>query len=243
MTSASAPSRRATPSGGGPLSLPAAPSANPAGSVVASWSLYAVAPCSAPGYGPGAFTGPPVLSEGFDAGTLPPGWSVNTVSGVSWQVASGADPCGQFDGNRTGGSGPYAILNSACFSVGTDDSSLVTAPMDLSWKTTVAIQWANDFVDFDSGTVAGVDVSIDGGATWENVWIAPRPDLQGPGDPLADMSFAAGQPRRAGPLPLQRFLGLVVAGGRRRGRRVRLHARCPAGSSWATSPTPTRDSV
>ena len=181
--------------GGGPVSLPATAAANAPDGLVASWSLYAGAPCNAPGYGPGAFTGPPVLSEGFDAGTLPPGWSVSTVSGVSWQVASGADPCGQFDGNRTGGSGPYAILNSGCFSQGTtDDSSLVTAPMDLSSKTTAAIQWANDFVDFDSGTVAGVDVSIDGGASWENVWTAPRPDLQGPGSQLADMTFAAGKP-------------------------------------------------
>ena len=124
---------------------------------------------------------------------FPPGWSVNTVSGVSWQVTSGADPCGQFDGNRTGGSGPYAILNSGCFSVfTTDDSSLVTPPMDLSGKSTAAIQWANDFVDFDSGTVASVDVSIDGGASWANVWTAPRPDLPGPGDPLADMTMGAG---------------------------------------------------
>ena len=39
-----------------------------------------------------------------------------------------------------------------------------------------------------------MDVSIDGGANWTNVWTAPRPDLPGPGTQLADMSFAAGQP-------------------------------------------------
>ena len=34
-------------------------------------------------------------------------------------------------------------------------------------------------------------MSIDGGASWTNVWKAPG-DLPGPGNPLADMSLAAG---------------------------------------------------
>ena len=53
--------------------------------------------------------------------------------------------------------------------------------MDLSAKSTAAIQWANDFVDFDSGTVAGVDVSIDGGASWANVWHGAAARSAGPG--------------------------------------------------------------
>jgi hypothetical protein len=178
--------------GGGPLvvavpSRPAAP-----GGVVANWSLSAAPSCVAPGYGPGSFVGPVALSEGFSGGTIPAGWTVDTVSGVSWDVYTGGDPCGQFDGNRTGGSGPYAILNSDCYGgFDTDSSSLVTPPMDLSGRTSAAIQWANDFIDFDTGSTANVDVSTDGGASWINVWTAPG-DLPGPNSQAADLSFAAG---------------------------------------------------
>ena len=93
---------------------------------------------------------------------IPPGWSVQTDFGSGWTVSTGADPCGQFPGNQTGGSGPYAIVNNFCegpFSI----TSLVTPPIDLSANSTAAIQWANDFVDLRSGTFAAVDVSIDGG--------------------------------------------------------------------------------
>ena len=177
--------------GGGPLNLVVEVPA--AASVVVNWTLFAAAPCNAPGYGPGSFVGAPRLLEGFDAGTIPAGWTVDTVTGTSWQVASGADPCFQFDGNRTGGSGPYAILNSGCFSNlnDVDDSSLVTPPIDLSASTSVAIQWANDFIDMDSGSMASVDVSADGGATWTNIWSATT-DVPGPSTQLANMSLAAG---------------------------------------------------
>ncbi len=178
--------------GGGPLTL-AAPSlpAAPGGQVV-NWSLAAAPTCTAPGYGAGAFVGGLALSESFDGGTVPPAWSVNTISGLGWDVYSGGDPCGQFDGNRTGGSGPYALVTSSCV-FDTIDSALVTRPVDLSGRTSAAIQWANDFIDLDSGTSGTVDVSVDGGATWTNIWQAPG-DLPGPGTQIADLSFAAGRP-------------------------------------------------
>ena len=185
--------------GGGPLDLSSTVAVNAPQGFVANWTLSAAPTCNAPGYEPGSFTGPPALSESFDAGTIPAGWNVNTVSGVSWQVFTGGDPCFSFDGNQTGGSGPYAVLDSNCFSdFGPDNSSLVTAPFDLTGRTSAAIQWASDFVDFrfdaDSGAQAKVDVSVDGGATWTNIWEAPEPDQPGPVSPIADLSFAAGKP-------------------------------------------------
>ena len=179
--------------GGGPLVLGAgAQASGAAAAVVANWSLSVAPTCTAPGYGPGGFVGPLALDEGFDAGTLPAGWAVNTASGAAWEVVTGGDPCGQFDGNRTGGSGPYALVSSSCIFDPTD-SLLVTGPIDLSGRTGAAIQWANDFINLDSGTQGAVDVSIDGGTSWTNVWQAPG-DLPGPGTQIADMSFAAGQP-------------------------------------------------
>ena len=159
---------------------------------VANWTLEAAPSCTAPGYGPGAFVGGPVLSEGFDGGVIPAGWSVQTVSGASWKVLTAADPCGVPPGNQTGGSGPYAIINTNCEGLFGDESALATPPIDLSGKTSAAIQWANDFLvnpDFES--VASVDVSDDGGTTWTTVWQTSS-NLPGPGLQAADMSFAAG---------------------------------------------------
>ena len=53
---------------------------------------------------------------------------MDTVSGASWQIFDGADPCEFFDGNRTGGSGPFALINSNCDSnfFEPEDTYLVT---------------------------------------------------------------------------------------------------------------------
>src|SRR5262249_27816340 len=122
--------------GGGALDLPAPALAAAPTALVANWSLSTAPTCDAPGDGPGSFTGPPALSESFDAGTLPPGWNVDKVSGTSWNVLTGGDVCGQFD-NRTGGSGAYAVIDSSCFSDGItpDDSALVTPSLNLSGRT------------------------------------------------------------------------------------------------------------
>ena len=169
----------------GPVTVDASP-------VTANWQPKVdAAQCQAPGYQAAGFT--PVLAEGFDSGALPPGWTIQTATGASWEVLSGADPCGQFDGNRTGGTGPFAIVNSYCNSNTTDDddSSLVTPPVDLSALPTAAIRWNNDYL-YANDSTADVDVSIDGGATWTNVWERGLPDAPGPDVESADMSFAAG---------------------------------------------------
>ncbi|HTY42111.1 MAG TPA: S-layer homology domain-containing protein [Thermoanaerobaculia bacterium] len=160
--------------------------------VVANWVLEAGALCNAPGYDVGTY-GPPVLSESFDAGVLPPGWSVQTTTGASWSIATGGDPCGEFSGNRTGGSGPYALVNSNCDTnfFDPEDTYLITPGFDLSSASNAAIQWANDFVNDGVTAIAEVDASTDGGVNWTNVW-HEESTLVGPGTVIADMSFAAG---------------------------------------------------
>jgi hypothetical protein len=171
----------------------------------ADWTLRISAICIAPGYGAGIYT--PVLSESFDAGVLPPGWTVQTESGSSWTITEGADPCGLFDGNRTGGSGPFAIVNSNCaFSF--DDTYLVTPVVDLSGSPNAAIRWANDFIATGFGDVAEVDVTIDGGNTWTNVWKGPASGLPGPGIQTADISFAAGHASVQARFHYQWFFGI-----------------------------------
>ena len=173
--------------GGGPVSAAGSP-------ISKNWTVSVnAAACNAPGYQAAGFDAS--LSESFDGGVLPPGWTIQTTSGVAWQIASGADPCGQFPGNETGGSGAYAILNSDCFSNGfdTDDSSLITPPVDLSGLPNAALRWKNDFHFLETQIdVADVDVSIDGGTTWSNVWEQTYPDSPGPNTQSVDISFAAG---------------------------------------------------
>ena len=164
--------------------------------LVRDWALKVeAAGCTALGYEKSGFN--PVFSESFDAGVLPEGWSVEQgASAVKWTIAAGADPCGQFEGNQTGGAGSYALVNSNCDSDhgADDDTSLVTPSVNASQLPSVAVEWANDYRDgFDAfGSSADVDLSVDGGATWTNVWEHKGSDLRGPGDVFTGLTGAAG---------------------------------------------------
>ncbi len=140
--------------------------------------------CTAPGY-----VGPTVAD--FSSGTLPSGWSLKTFDSP-WTVVSGPDPCGNYDGNLTGGSGAFAIITSDC-DHGNADSQLRTPTINLSGAASARIEWHNDYHDLDS--IADVDVSTDGGATWTNVWRRAGVDERGPGLQSVDLTaLAAGQP-------------------------------------------------
>ena len=211
--------------GGGPLSLAAGSLANAPNGLVANWNLSAVAPCTAQGYGPGAFSGPPVLTEGFDAGTLPPGWSVNTVSGVSWKVDVGRRPLRPVRRKPHGRLGP----------VRHPEQRLLQRLHHGRFFARDAAH--GPLREVDGGDPVGqrlrrlrlrhggqrrrehrrrreLDERLDGAAA--------RP--AGPGRPARGHDHGSGACQRAGALPLPGLLGLVVAGGRRRGRRVRVHA-------------------
>ena len=98
--------------------------------------------CNAPGYALDAEG----LSERFDSGTLPPGWNVvNNGGGLGWTIHEGADPCGLFDGNQTGGVGPFALVNSHCEGEVSEDTELVTPSVDLSALSSVQIRFDQDF--------------------------------------------------------------------------------------------------
>ena len=171
--------------------------------------------CNAPGYALDAEG----LSERFDSGTLPPGWNVvNNGGGLGWTIHEGADPCGLFDGNQTGGVGPFALVNSHCEGEVSEDTELVTPSVDLSALSSVQIRFDQDFNGgFPAfGEIADVDVSTDGGVVLDE---RPPPDgrrgrAEHPVDRRDGPRRRSG--RRAGPLPLlQRVRRPLVAGGRR----------------------------
>ena len=145
------------------------------------------ATCRAPGY-KYATDG---LLEGFDTTSTPTGWSVVDGRGNGW-VWRFDDPGKR--GNHTGGLGHFAIMDDEYYSWDRQDTSLVSPVVDLSGVSAPSVGFDSDFTMWDYGVPSGigdVDVSIDGGATWQNAW---RVDLLTPPQPVTvPIPSAAGQ--------------------------------------------------
>ncbi|WP_162605865.1 S8 family serine peptidase [Jiangella aurantiaca] len=113
--------------------------------------------CLAPGYAP-AHTG---AFASFDNG-LPAGWTVQTVRGNGWETGDSGQR-----GNLTGGEGGFASIDSASGQL-LEDGMLVSPPVDLTDVAAPVLSFRTDLLL--SRGVAEADVSVDGGATWQNVW-------------------------------------------------------------------------
>ncbi|RIV37283.1 peptidase S8 [Micromonospora radicis] len=121
--------------------------------------------CTAAGY-TGQF-GTPLLAQSFDGTGTPPGWTVtNRTASGGWVFD---DPRSR--GNLTGGSGGFAIIDSDALGSGnTQDTDLITAPLDLSGSAAPVLRFRSDWRAVGITDTADVDVSTDAGATWTNVW-------------------------------------------------------------------------
>lgn len=104
------------------------------------------------------------------------GWSVtdDAGQGKTWAF----DDPGQ-KGNLTGGSGAFAIVDN-WFHPAAHDTGLVTPTLDFTHQTSPQIGFDTYYYDYGFGTQDGyVDLSVDGGATWQTVWTAPDAMVQG----------------------------------------------------------------
>ncbi|MFC7547276.1 S8 family serine peptidase [Plantactinospora sp. GCM10030261] len=121
--------------------------------------------CTAPGYQ--ASLGEPLLSETFDGADAPAGWSVvNRTPSGGWQF----DDPGE-RGNLTGGEGNFAIIDSDALGSGNrQDTDLRTPPLDLSGASAPLLRFNSDWRAVGISDTADIDVSVDGGETWVNVW-------------------------------------------------------------------------
>ncbi|OLF09205.1 hypothetical protein BLA60_21420 [Actinophytocola xinjiangensis] len=122
--------------------------------------------CAAPGYD-WAVRG---TRTHFDEPTAPEGWTVtdNNGNGGVWAFD---DPGAQT--NRTGGSGGFAILDGTYYLPKQTrwDSTLTSPVADLSDEPAPALDLNVDYTSHSPGHATGeIDLSLDGGATWENVW-------------------------------------------------------------------------
>lgn len=140
------------------------------------------ATCTANGY---AFT----YAADFDDRARPAGWTVvdHNANGVGWVFA---DPRNR--GNRTGGSGGYAIVDSDFYGAGNrPDTSLVSPVVDMSGMDAPVLGFNQDF-QYRSGEIADVDLSLDGGTTWTNV-LRQTVAAKGPRRTTLPLPQAAGQ--------------------------------------------------
>ncbi|MFI6060376.1 carboxypeptidase regulatory-like domain-containing protein [Streptomyces sp. NPDC051286] len=143
--------------------------------------------CSAAGYG-FHYAG---TTESFNGGTTPAGWTVDDKvgNGQTWVFNDRARR-----GNRTGGSGGFATVDSSYYGYGnTQDTSLISPVMDFSQRTHPSLIFRTDYYGFAFGQTGDVDFSVDGGQTWTNVWHHTKDSTRGPRTEVVDLSQAAGK--------------------------------------------------
>jgi hypothetical protein len=109
-----------------------------------------------------------ILSEDFEGG-IPANWTVNTNNQlVEWQTTPG--PGGDARGNYTNGSGKAAIADSDALNASgpSYDTSLSTPFLDLSTVASVNLDFTANYQHYIDDAF-DVDVSTDGGGTWNTV--------------------------------------------------------------------------
>jgi N-acetylneuraminic acid mutarotase len=124
--------------------------------------------CSAPGYAY-KYSGTTEGFTGWTGNTAQDGWSVvdNEGNGETWLF--GANPTGE--GAPPNTDGQFAIADSNHYPpANSQDTSLVSPVENLSGDTTPVINFDTWYNEFPFNQKADVDISLDGGQTWTNVW-------------------------------------------------------------------------
>jgi N-acetylneuraminic acid mutarotase len=144
-----------------------------------------VAACDARGYAPSMLG----TVQPFDATSTPSGWTVaNATANGGWGFD---DPHPR--GNNTGGSGGFAMIDSDQLGSGkAEDTTLTTPVTDFSGTANPDLSFDTDYKGFTNG-YADVDVTVDGGATWTNLWHHSTDSVTGPAHVDLAMPQAAGK--------------------------------------------------
>ena len=127
--------------------------------------------CTAPGYQV-HYHG---VRQPFDAATAPSGWTVTNADGSTggWTFTDDGSR-----GNKTGGTGGFAIVDSDHIGPGKRQDTTLTGPVaDLTGQANPLLSFDTDFNALSSP--ATVELSVDGGATWSAVWEA-NTSVRGP---------------------------------------------------------------
>lgn len=117
--------------------------------------------CKAPGYG---WKGLSADFSGWVGATPQDGWSISG-RGQTWEFDNPG-----YRSMPTGGSNPFAIVDSNYYSHGQMNTMLVSPIVDLSGQTAPEITFDTAYYGAPKGESADVDLSINGGQTWTTVW-------------------------------------------------------------------------
>ncbi|MGH3503082.1 MAG: carboxypeptidase-like regulatory domain-containing protein, partial [Nocardioidaceae bacterium] len=131
------------------------------------------ATCTAPGYATTS-VGAVTDFERWTGSTPRDGWSITDQSGngEAWEFD---DPGGR--GNLTGDDGTFAIVDSGYFGFGTvQNTSLVSPVLDMSDQARPVVELDTAY-QWYFGAGVDVDLSVDGGQTWTNVWEHTIPSI------------------------------------------------------------------
>jgi hypothetical protein len=107
----------------------------------------------------------PQITEDFEGGTPPAGWTVtdNAGDGIIWEGA----PCGDLTGNWTGGTGDYACANSDFPGSGLEyDTELITESYNFCDSVNSGLTFQANYINLVSTDTFQVDCSADGGGSW-----------------------------------------------------------------------------
>lgn len=103
-----------------------------------------------------------LMSEQFNytAGAIPPGWVIIAEQTPQWKVSNTS---------YGGGTAPELLLN---YSFATGTSRLVSAPVDITGHQDLKLRYRQYLINYemDWGEIIGLDVTFDGGTTWETLW-------------------------------------------------------------------------
>ncbi|MGH3447964.1 MAG: Kelch repeat-containing protein, partial [Nocardioidaceae bacterium] len=144
--------------------------------------------CRAPGYAY-SYDGPSTDFEGWPGETPQDGWTVTDDAGTG-KVWRFDDP--GHKGNRTGGTGSFAIVD-GWYYPDAHDTSLVSPSLDLTGVANPEIGFDTDYSDWSDTDSAEVYLSTDDGATWTRVWHQSDEDVQGHvAIPVPDVAGASG---------------------------------------------------
>ena len=114
-----------------------------------------------------------IYSEDFE-GTYPWGMTTNDLTGLyPTHVWGDGEALFGSGSNTTDGTGNYASANSDGFcDLDPWDTELILPLQDFTSYSNVTLTWESDFQDYLGAGDAWVDVSTDGGSTWNNVFYA-----------------------------------------------------------------------
>ncbi len=134
-----------------------------------------------------------LMMDDFESGLG--SWTVSSTVGCPWEVFTDPAITGRYTLPPTAGGGILAADADNCGSGGGGSSGEVTFnnPIDASQYMSVAVEWDNDWQAIGTTDFAYVDVSTDGGTTWQNVSTFNDTDVRNTHEYHVISSLVAGQ--------------------------------------------------